>query len=67
MPAPVAADEEDEERTFHFELRIEEENYDPINHFFELKLKSEKNLVTTFSIGRTFKVEGLYLFKKDSE
>ncbi len=67
MPAPVAADEEDEERTFHFELRIEEENYDPINHFFELKLKSEKNLVTTFSIDRTFKIEGLYLFRKDSE
>lgn len=66
MPAPVAADEEDEERTFHFELRIEEGNYDPINHFFELQLKSGKNLVTTFSIDQTFKIEGLYLFKKDT-
>ena len=67
MPAPIPADEENEERIFHFELRIEEENYDPINHFFELKLKSQKNMVTTFSIDRTYKIEGLYLFKKDSE
>ncbi len=67
MPAPVAADEENEERTFKFELKIEDSNHDPINHFFEIKLKSEENIVTTFSIGRTCKIEGLYLFKKDSE
>ncbi len=67
MPGPVAADEEDEERTFHFELRIDDSTYDPINHFFELKLKSEKNIFKTFSIDRTLKIEGLYLFTKDSE
>ncbi len=67
MPAPVAADEENEERVFKFELRIEDDRYDPVNHFFEIKLKSEKNIVTTFSIERTQKIAGLYLFKKDSE
>ena len=67
MPAPVAADEDNEERVFHFELRIDDSAYDPISHFFELKLKSEKNIVTTFSIDRTLKIEGLYLFTKDSE
>ena len=67
MPAPVAADEEGEERIFHFELRIEDSTYDPINHFFELKLKSEGNMVTTFSIDRTSKIEELYLFTKDSD
>jgi competence protein ComFB len=67
MPEPVAADEEDEERLFHFEIRIEDEKYEPINHFFEFKLKSEKNIVTTFSIERTQKLEVLYLFEKGSE
>lgn len=66
MPAPVAADEENEERTFHFEARIEDSNFENINHFFELKLKSEKNIFTTFSIERTHKLESLYLFTKDS-
>ncbi|MCK5197903.1 MAG: late competence development ComFB family protein [Spirochaetales bacterium] len=32
----------DEERVFHFELRIDDSAYDPISHFFELKLKSER-------------------------
>jgi len=66
MPAPVAADEENEERTFHFEIRIEDSNFEPVNHFFELNLKSEKNIITTFSIGRTYKIESLYLFTKES-
>lgn len=67
MPAPVAADEENEERTFKFELQIKNIKYDTVSHFFELKLKSEKNVVTTFSMARTNKISGLYLFKKDSE
>ncbi len=67
MPAPIAADQENEERTFHFELRIENEKYETINHFFELHLKSETNLISTFSMNRTHKIEGLYLFTKNSE
>ncbi len=66
MPAPVAADEENEERTFHFEIRIEDKNFEHINHFFQLKLKSEKNVITTFSIERTYKLDSIYLFTKDS-
>ena len=66
MPAPVAADEENEERTFNFELRIDDSSFESINHFFKLTLKSEKTLVTTFSIGRTHKIESLYLFTKES-
>jgi len=66
MPEPVAADEENEERTFNFEIRIEDNNFETINHFFKLNLTSEKNLITTFSIERTYKIESLYLFKKDT-
>lgn len=66
MPAPIAADEENEERTFHFEIRIEDSNFEPVFHFFELKLKSEESIITTFSIQRTQKLESLYLFTKDS-
>jgi competence protein ComFB len=66
MPEPVAADEENEERTFQFEIRIEDSDFEPINHFFELNLKSEKDVITTFSMGRTFKIENLHLFTKDS-
>ena len=67
MPTPIAADEENEERTFHFELRIENKDYETINHFFELTLKSEKNMVNTFSMDRTHKMGGIYLFPKESE
>jgi len=67
MPAPIAADQENEERIFHFELRIENEEYETINHFFELNLKSEKNMISTFSMDRTYKIGGLYLFTKKSE
>jgi len=67
MPAPIPEDEVNEERTFHFELRIEDKNYDTINHFFELHLKSEKNMVNTFSMNRTHKIGGLYLFPKETE
>ncbi len=66
-PAPIAADEVDEERVFHFELRIDDKRYDPVSHFFEIKLKSEKNIVTTSSIGTTIKMDGLYLFKRSQE
>ncbi len=66
-PAPIASDEADEERTFHFELRIDDERYDPVSHFFEIKLKSEKNIVTTSSIGTTIKMDGLYLFNRSAE
>ncbi len=67
MPAPIPADNKNEERTFHFELRIEDKDYETINHFFEIHLKSEKNMVTTFSMNRTHKIEGLYLFPKEAE
>jgi len=67
MPAPIPADEGNEERTFHFELRIEDKDYETINHFFEIHLKSEQNVVNTFSMNRTHKIEGLYLFPKEAE
>ena len=66
MPAPIAADEENEKRTFNFELKIEDNKFEPIHHYFKLELKSEKNILTTFSIERTYKIESLYLFTKDS-
>ena len=67
MPAPVAADKVNEERKFNFEIRIEDPNFEDISHFFVINLISEKNIITTFSMGRTQKLEKLYLFTKDSE
>jgi competence protein ComFB len=67
MPAPVASNNENEERNFQFEIRIENTDFEVINHFFEIHLISEKSVITTFSMGRTHKLENLYLFTKDSE
>ncbi|RKX92766.1 MAG: competence protein ComFB [Spirochaetes bacterium] len=67
MPRPVPAEEENEQRLFSMELRVKKEGFEELNHFFDLTLKSEKDIKTSYNIKLTYKTEPLYLFPEGDE
>ncbi len=66
-PPPVKAEKAGEERTFSFEIRIAEEGYEEINHFFEMPLTAEDSYEENFNTTNSFKVKDLYLFQKSTD
>ena len=63
LPRPVKADQLGQKKEFAFEVRVDEADYEPINHFFTLEAESSDTLLDTFCMDRTYKTQDLYLFK----
>jgi len=63
-PEPEKAASQSAVQTFHFHLVTDENGFDSLNHFFEITVSAEKNLVQDMQLTRTYKVEDLYLFLK---
>lgn len=62
LPFPYPAAETGQKKSFSLELRISKEGYEPLNHFFNLELTSEKEQRVSYNMEWTYKTETLYLF-----
>lgn len=67
MPEPLRAETLNEKKNFSLELRINREGFEPLNHFFNIELTSEKELKANYNIDWTYKTETLYLFPEGPE
>lgn len=63
-PRPAPAAEAGLGRRFAFELKAEVPGFEPLSHFFELELSSERAAREDFSLQRVHKAPDLYLFPK---
>ena len=63
-PAPISIEEMGTQRKFEFELRVEESEFDPLNHLFTLELTSESGADEVFNLERDHKLPDLYLFHR---
>ncbi|MDR0401001.1 MAG: late competence development ComFB family protein [Treponema sp.] len=61
-PDPIPAEGINIHEVFEFNIRIESEEYETLNHFFKVPMISDARVVNSFSLGRTVKLPDLYLF-----
>ncbi|MDR0670627.1 MAG: late competence development ComFB family protein [Treponema sp.] len=61
-PNPIPADESNLHEVFEFNVRIESEEFETLNHFFKIPVISDAHTVTSFSLAHTIKLPDLYLF-----
>lgn len=62
LPLPSPAAETGQKKNFPLELRISKDGYEPLSHFFNLELTSEKEQRVSYNMEWTYKTETLYLF-----
>jgi competence protein ComFB len=65
-PSPVPAAMGDT-RTWTFEIKIEAVGFDPLSHYIELRLESEAEVRSDFSLQRVQKVPDLYVFPEGTD
>ncbi|MDR0501723.1 MAG: late competence development ComFB family protein [Treponema sp.] len=61
-PAPIHAELPDISQVFNFSLKIYSQNYEPLNHFFNISTISKFHTPNSYTLNRTFKLPDLYLF-----
>jgi competence protein ComFB len=66
-PNPIPAETSNIHRIFEFNIKIEAEEYETLNHFFKIPVISEAQAENTFSLVRTVKLPDLYLFPPGSD
>ncbi len=64
-PKSLPTDKVDVEKTFLFQLNILSEHYETTPHFFELTIKSEKEVNEHFQAHNTYTCNNILLFKQD--
>jgi competence protein ComFB len=63
-PRPLPVPDAGTSRHFAFEIKVEVPGFEPISHFFELDLASDRAVKDEFSLQHVHKVPDLYLFPK---
>jgi competence protein ComFB len=66
-PESVPAEEPGSRKIFEFFLKIEDPEFEPFTHFFQIPVISEIQTASSFSMDRTFKLSDLYMFPPDGE
>jgi competence protein ComFB len=66
-PVPIPAQEADSRKIFEFSIRVQDEEFEPLNHFFQIPVISDDQSVNAFSMGRTIKLPDLYMFPPGTE
>jgi competence protein ComFB len=66
-PNPIPAKTSNIHEVFEFNIRVESEEYETLNHFFKIPVISDAQSVSSFSLVRTVKLPDLYLFPPGSD
>lgn len=65
LPHPERADEVGQQRRFSFEINVTSRGYTPLQHFFQLDLSAEAEVLHNFRLQNTYKTGELYLFPEN--
>ena len=66
-PVPVPAEKIGETSSFEYSIHVESDEYETLNHIFNIPVTSEIQTTQSFSLVRTFKLPDLYLFPPGEE
>ncbi|MDR0732370.1 MAG: late competence development ComFB family protein [Treponema sp.] len=61
-PNPIPAGESNLHEVFEFNVKVESEEFETLNHFFKIPVISDAHIVSSFSLSHTIKLPDLYLF-----
>ncbi|MDR1025458.1 MAG: late competence development ComFB family protein [Treponema sp.] len=61
-PGPIPAAASNIHHIFEFNVKIEDEKFETLNHFFKIPVISDAHAASSFSLVRTVKLPDLYLF-----
>lgn len=65
LPHPEKAEKTGEQKSFSFEVYIDVEGFSPLQHFFEMNITAQNEVLHNFSVQNTYKIGELYLFPED--
>lgn len=60
--APIVAEAADIEKEFLFAIKVKSPDYEPMQHFFNIKSTSKFHSPNSYSLNRAFKLPDLYVF-----
>lgn len=66
-PESLAADVVGEEKTVELELKAEAEGYEPLAHYFEVRLSGEREREESVSMRHTLRLPSLYVFPPEEK
>jgi competence protein ComFB len=66
-PNPIPADDSNIHKVFEFNVKIESNEFESLNHFFKIPVISDSQAASSFSLVRTVKLPDLYLFPPGNE
>jgi competence protein ComFB len=64
---PIVADIPDITKEFNFSIKVNSDNYEPLNHFFSITATSRFHTPHSHTLNRTYKLPDLYIFPPGGE
>ena len=61
-PTPVAVDTVDVSQVFKYSIKVNNPNFEQLNHFFSIASVSKYHSPNSYTLNRTFKLPDLYIF-----
>ncbi len=61
---PFPADKANDERTFEFEIAIDDSKFEPLRHYFEVSVASEDAYIDYYRLSRSFQIKDIYLLPR---
>jgi competence protein ComFB len=66
-PNPLPAAASNLHEVFEFNVRVESDEFETLNHFFKIPVISDARTIDSFSLSRTVKLPDLYLFPPSND
>ncbi len=61
---PFPADKANDERTFEFEIAIDDSKFEPLRHYFEVSVAPEDAYIDYYRLSRSFQIKDIYLLPR---
>jgi competence protein ComFB len=61
-PNPIPAGDSNLHQVFEFNIKVDSEEFETLNHFFKIPVISDAHTMSSFSLSHTIKLPDLYLF-----
>ena len=65
LPAPIAAADQGEHKSFQFEIIVEDKRFDALHHFFTMNSVADARSRYALHTNESYSTEDLYIFPKD--
>ncbi|WP_028973762.1 late competence development ComFB family protein [Spirochaeta cellobiosiphila] len=66
-PYPVKAAYAGQSKTFSFEIKVEDDRFEPLYHYFDLTIEAKDTFLEFFQINESYKIKDLTIFPVENE